>query len=425
MDIYAIFSPPLRLALRIYFKKIYIINEVNVPAGKKALYLLNHPTSFVDPILLATQTKAFLHFLIRGDVFKKGLALKLLNGIHGIPIFRATEVRNAKEKNEETFDRIGAVLHKKESVMIMPEGSTDKTRRLRPFKKGFAHMAFHYWKKYQDPNLLLVPVSLSYSDPTHYRSVVHVYFEEPIHLKDYIDSFEESPVHAVNKLRDDAYSIMRKNIVHIDTDDDLEVVDDLIQMTHHDFAFSLLPVKEDNNELLQEEIKVTESINQMQDETKVQFKDRVKKYKEALTQLGISDASVATNKSWNPIFHLMLILVSPIALLGYVFNVLPLLVGKKLAYKLMKRDEFICSVKIGASFVLYLFYLPLIFGLSLLFIPLNWALAGLISIPLSGLFFIYFRGAWIRTMHRFNRIRSKSSIKELEEQRQWILDQVQ
>ena len=424
MDIYSIFSPPIRLGLRIYFKKIYIINEANVPAGKKALYLLNHPTSFVDPILLATQTKAFLHFLIRGDVFKKGLALKLLNGIHGIPIFRATEVRNAKQKNEETFDRIAEVLHRDESVMIMPEGSTDKTRRLRPFKKGFAHMAFHYWKKYKDPDLLLVPVSLSYSDPTHYRSVVHVYFEEPIQLKDYIDSFEESPVHAVNRLRDDAYSIMRKNIVHIDSDDDLELVDDMIKMTHNDFSFSLLPAKEDNDSLLLEEIKVTESINQMQDDTKEQFKDRVKKYKEALAHQGISDAVVAMNQTWNPFFHLILILFSPIAFWGYISNVLPLVSGKKLAFKLMKRDEFISSVKIGAAIILYLLYLPIVFGLLLLFFNLNWALAGLISIPLSGLFFIYFRGAWYRTMHRFNRMRSKQAINELEQQRKWILDQV-
>lgn len=424
MDIYSIFSPPIRLGLRIYFKKIYIINEANVPAGKKALYLLNHPTSFVDPILLATQTKAFLHFLIRGDVFKKGLALKLLNGIHGIPIFRATEVRNAKQKNEETFDRIAAVLHKNESVMIMPEGSTDKRRRLRSFKKGFAHMAFHYWKKYKDPDLLLVPVSLSYSDPMHYRSVVHVYFEEPIQLKDYIDSFEESPVHAVNQLRDDAYSIMRKNIVHIESDDDLELVDDLIKMTHNDFSFSLLPAKEDNGSLLQKEIKVSESINSLNETEKDALKAKLKTYKTSLKQAGLEDAAISNTKSWNPIIHLFLVLTSPIALLGFLLNALPLVAGKKLAFKLMKRDEFRCSVKIGAATILYMIYWLIASIILLLVLPWKMATLACLSLPLSGLYFIYFKGAWARSIHRLKRLVSKQAIKQLEQQRQWILSKV-
>lgn len=424
MDIYAIFSPPIRWGLRLYFKKIYIINEAKIPVGKKALYLLNHPTSFVDPILLATQTKAYLHFLIRGDVFKKGLALKLLNGIHGIPIFRATEVRNAKEKNEETFDRIAEVLHKEESVMIMPEGSTDKTRRLRPFKKGFAHMAFHYWKKYQDPDLLLVPVSLSYSDPTHYRSIVHVYFEEPIQLKDYIDSFEESPVHAVNQLRDDAYSIMRKNIVHIESDDDLELVDDLIKMTHNDFSFSLLPIKEDNGSLLQKEIKVSESVNSLNETEKDALKAKLKTYKTSLKQAGLEDGAVSNTKSWSPIIHLILALTSPIALLGFLLNALPLVAGKKLAYKLMKRDEFRCSVKIGAATILYMIYWLIALIILLLVLPWKMAIIASLSLPLSGLYFIYFKGAWARSIHRLKRLVSKQAIKQLEQQRQWILSKV-
>ena len=424
MDIYAIFSPPIRWGLRLYFKKIYIINEAKVPVGKKALYLLNHPTSFVDPILLATQTKAYLHFLIRGDVFKKGLAIKLLNGIHGIPIFRATEVRNAKEKNEETFDRIAEVLHKEESVMIMPEGSTDKTRRLRPFKKGFAHMAFHYWKKYQDPDLLLVPVSLSYSDPTHYRSIVHVYFEEPIQLKDYIDSFEESPVHAVNQLRDDAYSIMRKNIVHIESDDDLELVDDLIKMTHNDFSFSLLPTKEDNGSLLQKEIKVSESVNSLNETEKDALKAKLKTYKTSLKQAGLEDGAVSNTKSWSPIIHLILALTSPIALLGFLLNALPLVAGKKLAYKLMKRDEFRCSVKIGAATILYMIYWLIALIILLLVLPWKMAIIASLSLPLCGLYFIYFKGAWARSIHRLKRLVSKQAIKQLEQQRQWILSKV-
>lgn len=418
MTLYSYFCPQLTLALRIYFKKIYLINEQKMPLGKKTLYLLNHPTSFVDPILLASQTKAYLHFLIRGDVFKKGIALKMLNSINGIPIFRASDFRNAKDKNNETFDRIAKVLHDNGSVMIMPEGSTDKRRKLRPFKKGFAHMAMHYWKNYNLDDINIVPVSLSYSDPTRWRSVVHIKFDDPIPLEKYVKTYEEDEVKTINKMRDDAYKTMRNNIVHIDRDADAGLVGKLLKMEHNDYNFSLLPVKDSAKDLLEKEIRTTEFVNDLDEEGCTSIKQKTNQYFDNLKASGLSDAIIASSKSWNPLTTILLILIAPFALVGYMANFLPIYGGKSLAYKLMKRDEFICSVKIGAALVFYNIYFFLTILLSFIFLPWMFALAVIIGLPLTGLIFIYFKGLWKRHAIQFKRTFTNSiKLSQFEERR--------
>ena len=418
MTLYSYFCPQLSLALRIYFKKIYLINEQKMPLGKKTLYLLNHPTSFVDPILLASQTKAYLHFLIRGDVFKKGIAMKMLHSINGIPIFRASDSRNAKDKNNETFDRIAEVLYKNGSVMIMPEGSTDKRRKLRPFKKGFAHMAMQYWKNYNLDDINIVPVSLSYSDPTRWRSVVHVKFDDPIPLAKYVKAYEEDKVRTINTMRDEAYQTMRSNIVHIEKDENADLVGKLLKMEHNNHDFSLLPIKDSSESLLDKEIITTEFVNALDEQGLASMKERTNQYFKDLKQAGISDAVVANTKSWNPLVTILLVLLAPFAIVGYVANFLPVYGGKRLAYKLMKRDEFICSVKIGAALVFYNLYLLLTILLSFIFLPWMFALAVIIGLPLSGLMFIYFKGLWKRNAIRFKRtFTSKEKLSQFEGRR--------
>lgn len=421
MTLYSYFCPLIRIAVRIYFKKIYLINENKMPVGKKTLYLLNHPTSFVDPILLATQTKAYLHFLIRGDVFKKGLALRLLNGINGIPIFRASDSRNAKDKNKDTFDRIAKVLHNNGSVMIMPEGSTDKRRKLRPFKKGFAHMAMHYWKTYNLDDINIVPVSLSYSDPTRFRSVVHVKFDDPMLLSDYIESYEADQVKAINTMRDLAYSKMRDNIVHIERDEDADLVGRLISMDHNSHDFSLLPIKDSSEVLLQKEIRTTEFVNSLKEDQLASLTEKTNNYISALKSSKLSDAVIASRKGWNPVSFVVLILLMPFGLVGFLANVLPVYAGKRIAHKLMKRDEFICSLKIGASALFYHIYFLVIALAVFILLPWMYALTILVALPLTGLIYIYVRGLWkIHSIGLKRTLTTKNVLSELEEKRSAI-----
>ncbi len=55
--IYVVFEPGLHWAFRLFFRKIYLNNTYGVPTDKPVLLAANHPTAFVDPLLLAHQEK--------------------------------------------------------------------------------------------------------------------------------------------------------------------------------------------------------------------------------------------------------------------------------------------------------------------------------------------------------------------------------
>ena len=84
----------------------------------------------------------------------------------------------------------------------------------------------------------------------------------------------------------------------------------------------------------------------------------------------------------------------------------------------MKRDEFICSVKIGASIVFYQIYFLIIAIISFILLPWTYALAILGSIPLLAVVYIYFKGAWKLNMFSFKRsFASKAVLEQLSAQR--------
>ena len=422
IDLYSIFKTPLRIALRIYFKKIYLINSHRAPIGKKTIYALNHPTSFVDPILLVTQTKPFLYFLIRGDVFKKGLAEKALNSIHGIPVFRKTDASNSSDKNRATFDKVADKLHEGASVMVMPEGSTNKLRRLRPFKKGFAHMAFNYYKKYNMDDVQIVPVSLSYSDPTRFRSVVHIHFSKPLLLKDYIADYEKEPMDTINRMKDDLYKAMRSDIVHIEKDENLDLVDRGIKMVHRSYPFTLLPVKDTPRELLDLEMQVSETVNNMESDKRDEILGLMDSYEKDLKKYNTADKVIARDSSFNPLQLIFNLLLAPLGLLGYIANFLPLVAGNSLANKMMKRDEFRCSVKIGAAMIFYMLYCLIITLVLSLVFSFKWGIVALVGLPALGMLFIYFRGAWKRNITSFKALFvAKEAKSELKKKRSEIL----
>ncbi|HEV2904395.1 MAG TPA: 1-acyl-sn-glycerol-3-phosphate acyltransferase, partial [Pyrinomonadaceae bacterium] len=55
----------LRLALRIYFRRVEIVGLENVPACKPVIFVLNHPNALVDPVFLLCLAPRRVSFLAK------------------------------------------------------------------------------------------------------------------------------------------------------------------------------------------------------------------------------------------------------------------------------------------------------------------------------------------------------------------------
>ncbi|RMG88435.1 MAG: hypothetical protein D6714_00690, partial [Bacteroidetes bacterium] len=179
--LYYIIRPIVRLALMVYFRKIFFTNERRVPTGMPLMFAVNHPTSFIDPILLACFSSRVFHFILRGDVYRSPKIVQwALRSINCIPIYRSSEGFNNVKKNHQTFEYCHELWHAGAGIQVLVEGRTKHEKRLRPIAKGPARMILGYFEKYGDDRFAIVPVGVNYSDSDQFRSFVYVDFGDPI-----------------------------------------------------------------------------------------------------------------------------------------------------------------------------------------------------------------------------------------------------
>ena len=150
-----------RLSLKIFCKKVVIRNPKNLAAEGPLIIAANHPNSFFDAILIGAHMQQPVHFITRGDVFRKRWARSILEQLNMMPIYR---IRDGKEKlslNQQTFDRSVEVLKANGIVLIFVEGMCEYQTTLLPLKKGAPRILLSCWQ--QGINAKVLPVWLRYN----------------------------------------------------------------------------------------------------------------------------------------------------------------------------------------------------------------------------------------------------------------------
>lgn len=150
-----------RLALKIFCKKIVIHNSEQLSVKGPLIIAANHPNSFFDAILIGAHMQQPVHFITRGDVFRKRWARNILEQLNMMPVYR---IRDGKEKlslNQQTFDRSVEVLKANGIVLIFVEGMCEYQTTLLPLKKGAPRILVSCWQQGIDAKVL--PVWLRYN----------------------------------------------------------------------------------------------------------------------------------------------------------------------------------------------------------------------------------------------------------------------
>jgi len=154
-----IFAP---LALKIFCAEIVVHNQRALNTKGPLLITANHPNSFFDAIIIGAMFKHSVHFLARGDAFKKPWHRALLSLLNMIPIYRLSEGKENLHLNEKTFQRSQEILSQGGIVLIFIEGLCKHEYGLRPFKKGAARIALSCHNA--GIPLKILPLGINYSD---------------------------------------------------------------------------------------------------------------------------------------------------------------------------------------------------------------------------------------------------------------------
>lgn len=171
---YPVFQIPVRLALKIYVKKL----RTNLPEAFSLegplLLACNHPNSFADAVLLSAWFKHPIHSLARGDAFKNPLHARLMSLLHMHPIYRTSEGAENLGQNYQTFEICKEVFKQKGIVLIFSEGLCINEWHLRSLKKGTARLAVNAWEA--GIPLKVLPVGFNYHSFKSAEKIMHVNF---------------------------------------------------------------------------------------------------------------------------------------------------------------------------------------------------------------------------------------------------------
>lgn len=152
-----------QLISKVFFAKLLINGEENIPTNKPILLALNHPNSFLDAVIVGGHLKRETYFLARGDAFKNNVARPILHSLNMLPIYRLSEGKENLGKNNDTFDACQKILVKNKMVILFAEGLSENNWDLRPMRKGLARLAHKAWKSNNASNQLqVVPIGLTY-----------------------------------------------------------------------------------------------------------------------------------------------------------------------------------------------------------------------------------------------------------------------
>lgn len=286
------------LTVKGYFHAIYTKGKEQVPEKGPVIFAPNHPSAFMDPILLSTEIDRKLFFLARGDIFMKPLAAKIFSGLNMIPVYRKGEVQDHGDKNDMVFQKCFEHLADGKALMIFPEGVSKTERKLRPLKTGIVRIALGAEAIHQfSLGVKIIPVGINYSDPHTFRSVVLANFGKPIEVTEFKDLYELDERKAVETLTEKLKTELEKLLVLLQ-DENLE---NLIRQIKQLYQSQIEDTSEFENEGMQA-FQLSKEIISAVEYHSMQNPERVKAFQSKINAYmkGLQNLKLGMNRSSDP-----------------------------------------------------------------------------------------------------------------------------
>lgn len=199
---YWILEPPVKSAMRVYYKRVKAVGIENIPGPDKLTILVaNHQNGMMDPFMCCAFAPRQLHWLTRADIFRSTIARKALMHLNMLPVYRERDkVDNIHDKNDAIFKICYDRLNDGNIVCLFPEGNHNHIKHLRSLKKGAARVAFGALEANGlDKEVFIVPVGIEYSNFQKFRSNLLLNFGKPLKLSQFLNTYKTNTAAAINE----------------------------------------------------------------------------------------------------------------------------------------------------------------------------------------------------------------------------------
>lgn len=385
----------MKLTTRGFFKKISTRNRQLIPDKGPLMILANHPSAFLDPIVIATLLNRDVYFLAKGVLFKSKFAQFILPKLNMIPVHRKQDDPSLMSKNEETFEKCFQHLEKGGAILMFPEGISITERKLRPIKTGAARIVLGAEARNNfNLGVQVFCVGLNYEDPHRFNKEVYVNFDEPICIKNYQSNYESDECKTVEKLTEDIRLHLEKLMINIQ-DESADTLARDVERLYKSKLKQELGIEEKNKDAEFMLVKsIVESVNyykQVSPEYVMHMQKKITDYFRSLERIGLNEQLLVQGKNRRMLLRViqaaMLILCGfPVYLYGLINNYIPFQIPGKIADKFVTQREFRGPVAmVCGTFTFLLFYSLQIFFMQYFLHHSLLTLLYAASLPLSGI----------------------------------------
>ena len=350
------------ITLRMYFRRIEIINPESLNTSGRLIVISNHPNTLIDPLMALQQLFVRPFLLANASLFKQFIPQKILSALYCLPLKRAKDFDSGFVNNNQIFARCITHLQEGGSLYIAPEGTSENERHVRPFKKGLAHI-YEQAQREGMTDLKILMVGLTYFNPQKANSDVVIEVSEPFQPK-----IENSTLNSHGKKLDTILeqieSHFHQTVIHCEDSVEekiLEKTEILVQSEHY------LPLREKyfRSKNILEKLRRTKQENANQFS---QFETDINNYFSLLEKNNLRDVNIQKYDRLKNLF--ILLILSPFSIFGLVANTIPLtLIGllRRSRYFNFESDYYTC-VQYVSGLILY----PLFWCLEWLLVSGVW-----------------------------------------------------
>ena len=400
--IYAILKFVFRITVRVFFRKLEVKGAGNIPEKGPLFIVANHPSGFMDPIVIAAQIKRRCYFIAKGAAFQNKFAKWILPKFNMIPIYRASETPDQMHKNQDIFNLCYEHFENGGAIIIFPEGISLTERKIKQIKTGTARMSLGAEAKNNySLGMKIVAVGLNFSNPHKFQSDLFMNIDEPINVSDFYEAHKADSFKGAHALTDEIRKRIEKQVVAIQSEETDKLVADIEVIYKAQLIRDAAPEFSE----MEKDFRVTKAIsdsvhyNMEHDPERVEkFRTQINDYFDKLERLSLHDSRIHTLSNrgirmYKLIFSFLYLIIGfPLFLFGVINNYLPFRIPFFTARAMTDRPEFYGSIFITIGTLTFLvFYSVQIWLVNYFTHDWRIVLAYAAMLPISGFFAFYYR----------------------------------
>ena len=310
--LYLILRPIIRLSLSVFFRNINVIGADNLPTEGPAIFVANHPSAVIDPLVVAITLKRKIYFLAGANWFGKGLKRWIFkNQLNMIPVHRPWLSTGEKVVNRDMFKDCYESLEKGNWIILFPEASSVTVSKIREIKTGAVRIKSGY-EEYtgQKSTVPIIPIGLNYSDPHKFQSRLIVKIGQPI---EFVNPDEKLDSKA--QIRDKANQMhegLKNAVIQIDNDDNSPLVSKVSRLFFESLSADSGITQSENEVNFENAQNIAKAINHFEATDTEGFKmmsTRIDTYFNNLEKVGVSDSKVSGEDYIESFFPKLILLI--------------------------------------------------------------------------------------------------------------------